>query len=134
MSTRVANWYRQRASRVARPDRNRSRRSLRRVLARPRLVTCWHIVGKRRFGALLAYVTPGAGPGLSCWFGVDPPPESNRRPHPYHSCGPAPIEGAAQVKVTRVTVSDRQAPPEPAPYGTQMARRGVGPGGSPSEL
>jgi hypothetical protein len=24
--------------------------------------------------------------------------------------------------VTRVTVSDRQALPEPAPYGTQMAR------------
>jgi hypothetical protein len=27
--------------------------------------------------------------------------------------------------VTRVTVSDRQAPPAPAPYGTQMARRPV---------
>jgi hypothetical protein len=34
-----------------------------------------------------------------------------------------PIEEAAQVNVTRVTVNDRQAPPEPAPYGTQMARR-----------
>ena len=22
--------------------------------------------------------------GLSCWFGMEPPPESNRRPHPYH--------------------------------------------------
>ena len=31
-------------------------------------------------------------------------------------------KGAAQVKVTRVTMSDRQAPPEPAPYGTQLAR------------
>jgi hypothetical protein len=29
--------------------------------------------------------------------------------------------------VTRVTVSDRQEPPEPAPYGTQMARREHGP-------
>jgi hypothetical protein len=52
-----------------------------------------------------------------------PPPESNRRPHPYHSCGPAPIEAWTQVNVTRVTVSDRQAPPEPALYGTQMAHR-----------
>jgi hypothetical protein len=51
-----------------------------------------------------------------------PPPESNRRPHPYHSCGPSPIEEWAQVRVTRVTVSDRQEPPETAPYGTQMAR------------
>src|SRR5829696_9181183 len=33
--------------------------------------------------------------------------------------------GAVQVKVTRVTVSDRQQPPETAPYGTQMARRPV---------
>jgi hypothetical protein len=27
---------------------------------------------------------PDAGPGLCCWFGVEPPPKSNRRPHPYH--------------------------------------------------
>jgi hypothetical protein len=54
-----------------------------------------------------------------------PPPESNRRPHPYHSCGPPPIESAAQVTVTRVTMNDRQAPPEPARYGTGMARRPV---------
>jgi hypothetical protein len=53
---------------------------------------------------------------------VESPPESNRRPHPYHSCGPSPIEESAQVNVTRVTVSDRQAPPAPAVYGTQMAR------------
>ena len=26
----------------------------------------------------------GTGPGLCCWFVVEPPPESNRRPHPYH--------------------------------------------------
>ena len=51
-----------------------------------------------------------------------PPPESNRRPHPYHSCGPPPIEEWAQDNVTRVTVSDRQAPSESAPYGTEMAR------------
>jgi hypothetical protein len=44
------------------------------------------------------------------------------RPHPYHSFGPAPNRGVSAVKVTRVTVSDRQAPPEPAPYGTQLAR------------
>jgi hypothetical protein len=34
--------------------------------------------------------------------------------------------GAAQVSVTRVTVTDRQAPPEPAPYGMEMARGGLG--------
>ena len=45
-----------------------------------------------------------------------------RRPHPYRSCGPAPIEEWAQVNVIRVTVSDRQEPAETAPYGTQMAR------------
>ena len=33
------------------------------------------------------------------------------------------IEESAQVNVTRMTVSDRRLPPEPAPYGTQMARR-----------
>src|SRR5215216_5753223 len=54
-----------------------------------------------------------------------PPPESNRRPHPYHSCCPSPIEEPAQVIVTRVTVRDRQAPPEPARYGTEMAGRGL---------
>jgi hypothetical protein len=27
---------------------------------------------------------PGAGPGLTCGFVWSPPPESNRRPHPYH--------------------------------------------------
>jgi hypothetical protein len=26
----------------------------------------------------------GHVPRLSCWFVVEPPPESNRRPHPYH--------------------------------------------------
>jgi hypothetical protein len=56
---------------------------------------------------------------------VEPPPESNRRRHPYHSCGLAPIEVWAQVSVTRVTVSDRQMLPVPALYGTQMARRPV---------
>jgi hypothetical protein len=30
---------------------------------------------------------------------------------------------AAQDKVTRVTVGDRRPPAEPAPYGTQVARR-----------
>jgi hypothetical protein len=27
---------------------------------------------------------PGVAPGLGWWFVVEPPPESNRRPHPYH--------------------------------------------------
>jgi hypothetical protein len=31
---------------------------------------------------------PGAGPGLTCGFVWSPPPESNRRPHPYHGSAP----------------------------------------------
>ena len=42
------------------------------------------IAGKWRFGALRAWKRPGAGPGLTCGLGWSPPPESNRRPHPYH--------------------------------------------------
>jgi hypothetical protein len=63
-----------------------------------------------------------AGPAWPAGLWWSPPPESNRRPHPYHSCGPPPIEEWAQVNVTRVTVSDRQRPPVPAACGTQMAR------------
>jgi hypothetical protein len=35
------------------------------------------------------------------------------------------MEEWAQVRVTRVTVNDCQESPEPAPYGTQLARRPV---------
>jgi hypothetical protein len=52
---------------------NRSRRSPRSVLIRPRLVICWQIAGKRRLGALRARNRPGTRPGLGCWFGVEPP-------------------------------------------------------------
>src|SRR5215216_269431 len=66
-------------------------------------------------------------PVLSVRFGwsVAPmwPQRSIQRPHPYHSCCRSPIQEWAQVTVTGVTVSDRRPPPEPAPYGTQMARR-----------
>jgi len=48
--------------------------------------------------------------------------DAKPRPHPYHSCCRAPIEEPAQVRVTQVTVNDRQEPHEPALYGTQMAR------------
>src|SRR5918995_3960471 len=41
--------------------------------ALPRLVIYWQIAGKRRFGALLAFLKPRAGPSLSCGFGVEPP-------------------------------------------------------------
>jgi hypothetical protein len=70
----AANWCGQRASSVA-PDQtaNRSRWSPLSVITQPRLVTRWQIVGKRRFAALLAYVRPGVGPGLACWFVVEPP-------------------------------------------------------------
>jgi hypothetical protein len=33
--------------------------------------------------------------------------------------------GVGQVRVTQVTLNDRQEPPGPAPHGTQMARRAV---------
>jgi hypothetical protein len=75
---------RQRAATVAGQTANRSRWSPRIVFLRPRLVIYWQIAGKRRFGALRACNRPGGGPGLSCWFVVEPPPESNRRSHPYH--------------------------------------------------
>ena len=35
-------------------------------------------------GGSRSHDRPGARPGLACWFGWSPPPESNRRPHPYH--------------------------------------------------
>ena len=53
---------------------------------------------------------------------VEPPAESNRRPHPYHSCPSPANTGAAQVKMTRMTVADRMAPRAPFWDGTQMAR------------
>jgi hypothetical protein len=33
----------------------------------------WQISGKWRLRALRACNRPGAGPGLACWFGVEPP-------------------------------------------------------------
>ena len=36
------------------------------------------------------------------------------------------------MSVTRVTVNDRQAPPAPAPYGTEMARSKLGQKDPPS--
>jgi hypothetical protein len=41
---------------------------------------------------------------------VEPPPESNRRPHPYHSCCRAPVVEGAQVKWTGVSVAERGEP------------------------
>jgi hypothetical protein len=58
---------------LSRQDRKRSRRSAQCVLVRPRLVIRWQIAGKRRSGALRACKRPGVGPGLGCWFGVEPP-------------------------------------------------------------
>ena len=37
------------------------------------LVTRWQIAGKRQFRALRAWKRPAAGPGLCCWFVVEPP-------------------------------------------------------------
>jgi hypothetical protein len=74
---------------------------------RPRLVICWQIAGKRQFGVLRACVRPGVGPGLCCWFGVEPPagiePATPSLPFVLSRSY---IE-VAQVKVTRVTLSDR---------------------------
>jgi hypothetical protein len=69
----AANWCRQRAASVADQTANHSRWSPRSVFMRPRLVICWQIAGKRQFGVLRACVRPGVGPGLCCWFGVEPP-------------------------------------------------------------
>jgi hypothetical protein len=63
----------QRAAFVAEKIANRSRQSPQRVLVRPRSVICWQIAGKRPSEALWAHIRPGGGPGLSCWFGVEPP-------------------------------------------------------------
>jgi hypothetical protein len=38
------------------------------------------------------------------------PPESNRRPHPYHSCCRTPLEEAAEVKRSGVSAADRGEP------------------------
>ena len=64
---------RQRAASVADRTQNRSSWSPLTVFIRPPLVICWQIAGKRRSGAFGARNRPGAGPGLSCWFGVEPP-------------------------------------------------------------
>ena len=57
----------------SREDANLSRRSPQSGRARPQLVICWQIAGKRRFRAFRAWNRPGIVPGLSCWFGVEPP-------------------------------------------------------------
>jgi hypothetical protein len=69
----AANWCRQRAASVVDQNASHSRWSLPSVFMRPRLVICWQITGKRRFFFLRSCDKPGAGPGLSCWFGVEPP-------------------------------------------------------------
>jgi hypothetical protein len=53
------------------------------------------VSGKRRFGVLRAW---------------SPPPESNRRPHPHHSCCRAPVIEDAEVKWPEVSVADRGEP------------------------
>jgi hypothetical protein len=62
-----------RAASEAEKTANHSRQSPQRVSVRTRSVICWQIAGKRRFGALRACKRPGTGPGLGCWFGVEPP-------------------------------------------------------------
>jgi hypothetical protein len=69
----AANWCRQRAASVVGQTANFSRRSPRSVFVRPLLVICWQIAGNWRFFFLRACDRPGAGPGLCCWFGVEPP-------------------------------------------------------------
>jgi hypothetical protein len=118
----AATVARQRAASVADQTANRLRRSPRIVFIRPRLVICWQIAGKRRFGSLLAYVRPGVGPGLTCGFVVEPPagiePATPSLPFVWSRS----IEAWVQVEVTSVTVSYRQAPSDTARYGTEMAR------------
>jgi Phage integrase family len=42
------------------------------------------VLGQTRSKPGLARGRPGPGPDLGCGFVVEPPAESNRRPHPYH--------------------------------------------------
>ena len=69
----AANWCRQRAASVVDQTANFSRRSPRSVFIRPLLVICWQIAGNWRLFFLRGCDRPGAGPGLSCWFVVEPP-------------------------------------------------------------
>jgi hypothetical protein len=50
------------------------------------------------------------------------PPESNRRPILTIRVVPLPYREAVQVKVTRMTVADREEARAPVRYGTRVAR------------
>jgi hypothetical protein len=58
----------------------------------------WQILWQTRLPALGRATGRVLAPGLCCWFVVEPPPESNRGPHPYHSCCRAPVIGAVLVR------------------------------------
>jgi hypothetical protein len=85
----------------------------------------WQISGKWQFRALRAWKRPGTGPGLACWFGVEPPggiePPTPSLPFVL-SCT---YREWVQLSVTGVTVVDRQEPTEPGVDGTGMARSPV---------
>jgi hypothetical protein len=69
----AANWCRQRAASVVDRAANFPRRSPQSVFIRSLLVICWQVAGNWRFFFLRGCDRPGAGPGLSYWFGVEPP-------------------------------------------------------------
>jgi hypothetical protein len=60
-------------SQRSRPDRKLLKTVTPERVHRPLLVICWQIAGNWRFFFLRGCDRPGAGPGLGCWFGVEPP-------------------------------------------------------------
>jgi hypothetical protein len=50
----------------------------------------------------------GVTPDLACGFFVEPPPESNRRPHPYHRCAAGSQHRATPRVTTQPSRSETQ--------------------------
>ena len=71
-----------------------------------------------------------AGPGLSCWFGVEPPAGIEPATPSLPFVLPRTCSRRPQVNGTGVTASDRENPGLTDAYGTRVARGCVVPGGS----
>src|ERR671913_2470896 len=80
------------------------------------------ISGKQRLPAPGHATGRVQGPACPVVLRGSPPRESNRRPHPYHSCCRAPLAEPPQVRGPWVSVVDRGEPWRRARNGTEMAR------------
>jgi len=101
---------------TARSQRSRPDRKLLKTVTpeRVRTTTASDLLANRW---QLAVLLPPGMRQAGCWtrpvllvWGGAPPPESNRRPHPYHSCCRAPVLKGAEVKRSGVSVADRGVP------------------------